>query len=348
MKVGRYSLDVFGDSPPFHMRPEKLRRLMASIKANSYKHIKLRDKAAFVLGTLNLCLYSYVLGASPQRFPELYSYYAVVLFLLRLINYRLERQHYFLYDFCYFANVMLLAYLWLLPQNGLFFNVLFVYTSGPLALSIIAFRNSLVFHSLDKMTSVFMHLSPALVTWSLRWFPPAPTAPSGGTLEWDVRVAAAVALPYLCWLLAYALKLFVFSAGKIRQRSYMTLYTFIINDQHGWLGRAVTAAGPKYSPLMYIAIHLALTAASCASTALWHASFAAHSGYLLGVIVWSAFNGANYYFEVFARRYIESLNAMLAPSSSANKAPEANQRKAEPDVAKAAEHAHSVVDKKLQ
>ena len=31
------------------------------------------------------------------------------------------------------------------------------------------FRNSLVFHDVDNMTSVFIHLSPALLFWRIRW-----------------------------------------------------------------------------------------------------------------------------------------------------------------------------------
>ncbi len=34
-----------------------------------------------------------------------------------------------------------------------------------------AWRNSLVFHSLDKVTSVYIHILPALLTYVWRWFP---------------------------------------------------------------------------------------------------------------------------------------------------------------------------------
>lgn len=32
-------------------------------------------------------------------------------------------------------------------------------------------RNSLVFHSLDKITSLFIHLLPGLITFLWRWYP---------------------------------------------------------------------------------------------------------------------------------------------------------------------------------
>lgn len=45
-------------------------------------------------------------------------------------------------------------------------------SNGPLLIAIVAWRNSLVFHDLDKLTSVFIHLFPALVTFAMRWYPP--------------------------------------------------------------------------------------------------------------------------------------------------------------------------------
>jgi hypothetical protein len=41
--------------------------------------------------------------------------------------------------------------------------------SGPLASAIITWRNSLVFHSLDKVTSLFIHVYPPVVLTVIRW-----------------------------------------------------------------------------------------------------------------------------------------------------------------------------------
>ena len=39
---------------------------------------------------------------------------------------------------------------------------------GPLLLAIPIFRNSMVIHSLDKITSVFLHLAPGYTLWGIR------------------------------------------------------------------------------------------------------------------------------------------------------------------------------------
>ena len=66
-------------------------------------------------------------------------------------------------------------------------QVTFAFSMGPLLWSILAFRNSLVYHSLDKVTSLFLHLFPACVCVANRWHPlPAMAA----ALEASPAVAA--------------------------------------------------------------------------------------------------------------------------------------------------------------
>ena len=45
--------------------------------------------------------------------------------------------------------------------------VMFGIANGPLAWATYIFRNSLVFHDLDKMTSVYIHVLPLFLTYGL-------------------------------------------------------------------------------------------------------------------------------------------------------------------------------------
>lgn len=56
-----------------------------------------------------------------------------------------------------------LIYLWIFPANAYFFITCWCLTLGPIASAIITWRNSLVFHSMDKVTSLFIHLYPPTV-----------------------------------------------------------------------------------------------------------------------------------------------------------------------------------------
>ena len=49
------------------------------------------------------------------------------------------------------------------------FYVCFTFALGPLSAAIVLWRNSLVFHDVDKVTSVFIHIMPPLLMYCLKW-----------------------------------------------------------------------------------------------------------------------------------------------------------------------------------
>lgn len=280
--------------------------------------IKLRDKLTFMTGTVGSLLNAYWLGWSPETFYRVYSLEAVVLIAVRWVVYRMKKWHYYLWDFCYFANIVLLIQLWLLPKSALLNKVMFAYSAGPLAWSIVAFRNSLVFHSLDKITSLMLHWMPACVVWTLRWYPQR----VGHKLDYDSKSEEAKAewqhgsltslvviplLPYLLWAVAYYIKIFVISSDKIQKRGYETLYQFACQNEKSLFGRVVLKAPKRLQPLVYMVMHMALVTLTFLLARLFWESFAAHTIFLLFILASSAYNGASFYFEVFAHRYLDQV-----------------------------------------
>jgi len=49
------------------------------------------------------------------------------------------------------------------------FYALWGIANGPLGGGVLAWRNSLVLHDLQHMAGCFIHLSPVIVTWTMRW-----------------------------------------------------------------------------------------------------------------------------------------------------------------------------------
>ena len=101
---------------------------------------------------------------------------AIILLSYRWYAYKKTKFHYFLFDFCYFTNILTLVYIWI-PSfiiddsyRGELFTTCFSFAMGPLVSAIVLWRNSLVPHSIDKMTSLFIHISPSLTLWGIRWF----------------------------------------------------------------------------------------------------------------------------------------------------------------------------------
>ena len=107
--------------------------------------------------------------------------------LSRYLTYKAIKNHFFMLDFCYFVNVsssfpisqhcdilshhqisVLLQSLTCSMDSdsgfcSTWFKSNFVMSHGPIAIAILAWQNSIVFHSLDKMTSYFIHIMPVIL-----------------------------------------------------------------------------------------------------------------------------------------------------------------------------------------
>ena len=105
----------------------------------------------------------------------LFTQQAIALLPGRWYSYKKLKFHYFLFDFCYFTNFLTLVYIWV-PSfiiddsyRGELFTLCYSSAIGPVLLAIIMWKNSLVPHSIDKMTSLYIHLSSSITLWGIRW-----------------------------------------------------------------------------------------------------------------------------------------------------------------------------------
>lgn len=71
---------------------------------------------------------------------------------IRFYTYQKKGYHYFLADLCYFVNLLLMLTIWVFPGSKRLFISSYCLSFGNNAIAIAMWRNSLVFHSLDKVT----------------------------------------------------------------------------------------------------------------------------------------------------------------------------------------------------
>ena len=129
------------------------------------------DKLAYVLGTTLIIGFSAIMGRYPHDLVyHFVSFILPALVLPRCVQYILNGWHFFLIDFCYFVNGCIIYYiLWGSANKGMFVTC-FVYANGPLSLAIVAFRNSLVYHKIDMLTSLAIHAIPMTIMTHIRWY----------------------------------------------------------------------------------------------------------------------------------------------------------------------------------
>ena len=89
-----------------------------------------------------------------------------------------------------------------------FAQLAFLYANGPLAWAIPCWRNSLVFHDIEKTSSVYIHLFPGLLTYSTRWhnYDAAVAAKCEAAGGIDVKAFGLALAVYIVWQAVYFVK----------------------------------------------------------------------------------------------------------------------------------------------
>ncbi|KAJ3294996.1 hypothetical protein HK104_003107 [Borealophlyctis nickersoniae] len=276
--------------------------------------VKTRDKVSFVFGVTNIWL-----SALMDAVPWLYTMKIAVLLTTRLIVYRRKRWHYFMFDMCYYVNALLILFLFSPATHPNLFRATWGLANGPVLAAITAWRNSLVFHSLDKVTSLLIHFDPPLTLFVLRWCAGGKGGAGIATEKlqliasepalgfWDIMGPSVAA--YLFWQAAYWVFVWSMKADKIKA-GYATSTTYLLGDHKSLVYRLTRRFGPALQPTMFMALQLVFTLITVSATFLFHRYLWAHAFALMFSISMATYNGANYYIEVFSRRYMEELKGL--------------------------------------
>jgi hypothetical protein len=160
-----------------------VRRFRARVEAKLDEKpvIKAVDKATFTLTVLLLVAVEAVMLRAPWRLGDMYAATMLPLLAVRYHVYHGKRWHFFLLDFCYYVQALLLFHLYVYPSSRALSVALFLFANGPLLAAVVAWHNSLVFHDVDKVTSLMVHVFPALVTFTRRWLPGSEGGAAGVT-----------------------------------------------------------------------------------------------------------------------------------------------------------------------
>lgn len=304
-------------TPMVVMKTQKvLTKQAEKIAKHADKHENFLNKVTYCLGVLSFGLFCYLLGSSPQDIPRIYCLFFIFVAPLRWIYYRIKKWHYYLLDFCYYANAIFVSMLLFFPNNKRLFMVCFSFSEGPLAWALIVWRCSLVFSSIDKCISVLIHLLPGTVFFILRWwdsstFPLHSIEETGSWPVWPVVNSIPTLwmwlffvplMVYCIWQALY----FLVVEGLRRQRilrdpDIMTSYRELkrkaerANNIWWWLSGLLGAENRVY---MYAIIQAVFTVATLALTVPMFKSYRLHIGFEIFKLSATVWNGGNFVFEV--------------------------------------------------
>jgi hypothetical protein len=291
------------------------------------KTIKTVDKVAFFSGVFGLLITEAIAMKYPEKFWMFYLLAMPVVLITRVFYYVQLKWHYFMIDFCYFSHAATMYFHLWDYQNVKLFRTIFTFANGPIILAIPIWRNSLVFHSWDKVQSVFIHLWPSVLTWCGRWYG------HGEEKRLDVDELTQDAykhytkefwiypiLLYTIWQIAYLVKTEWMDAKKFRDDPELVTSLRWISTKPNKKNRislqffrkvGLFAEDEEFSAesfktkFVFVAMQFIYTVITFIVATMCYVNFYVHTFVILLCFACCVWNGATYYIEVFSRKYVQ-------------------------------------------
>ncbi|ORY19874.1 hypothetical protein BCR34DRAFT_471478 [Clohesyomyces aquaticus] len=291
---------------------------------NEQSAITAREKASFIAGVMNVFVSGYLVGARPEFFPIWYSVQLLYFMPIRFYTYRKKGYHYFLADLCYFVNLLCLLSIWVFPKSKRLFISTYCLAYGNNAIAIAMWRNSLVFHSMDKVVSLFIHIMPPVTLhclvhllspeyqqqrypaiYNIRTSPP--DSPEHYSL---FQMMLWATIPYLVWQLSYHFGITVHRREKIAA-GRPTSFTWLRKSYaKTWIGKFVLSLPNVLQEPAFMLIQYSYACLTMIPCPLWFWYRWLSGGFLAVVFIWSIYNGATYYIDVFGKRFQKELETL--------------------------------------
>jgi len=315
---------------------------------------QLKDKGlnswSFFFGVVNVLVVTWFFGVLPEHFWIVYIVETLILFPIRWKHMAhakpLSEVLYWL-DFCWISNFVcnlgLFAFLLDAYYNNdavdryleyldgssvrqTLFCTFWGVATGPLLCAVIVLGNALVFHDPDNTVSVFIHLCPSLLAFTLRWHSEAVLKAWPGLFHLDyfdqvnawVNVYGNAALFYLAWFVLYALWL-VFFGMKMPSKGYDTVFHSMMRGANpvasllGW-SKEESAQRAKMndftvgSALIYMLFHAVAVLLAMTVSVLCFVSEYFHGGACLLAVLMAIYKGSSRYTYYILENYASVLH----------------------------------------
>ena len=304
--------------------------------------------ASFFFGNVNFGFTAFLLGFWPQHFWVWQLCKCAMLLCMIVPRRRAANKELFLLEFCWvmnFLSVGLVAACALAPffpplhafvNHPVTFLVVFGIANGPLGWAVAMLPSAFVMHDIDNMAFLFIHLSPAVLTWTFRWFNADVVAayPSRfNAMRPDTAAAVTVAdvvVPaatvYVVWMVLYCAWLLIWGIHHSPHTTGKSTTWSVQCTQKGSplpmllcyrSGETAELLLNRPRALQFQVTQCALAiVAMVASAPMWH-SFALHTGFLVSIILIAIYRGAVKTHRSMMRWYMEPFAVLQAAQSRA-------------------------------
>jgi hypothetical protein len=241
---------------------------------------------------VSIILSSYIFGAFPEKFCYLHALKVILYLVLRFYSFKKRKFHYYMCDFCYLVNLFSIYVSIFDPYNLALQKTLFVVANGPLAISVLLFKNKIVLHSFDHNTSTFIHISAMLLSYVSRWHVLK-------NME-NINVESWLSLTlygfcfYMIWAVAYGYMMF----GVLRERTVtkgnMTMFDWATEETVLSKLKNISS-NEKVQQFIYMMIHAAFVSLFLLCAPFFWYNQLLHFVYAMVIITMAFWNGSYFY-----------------------------------------------------
>ncbi|SCV00657.1 LANO_0F07954g1_1 [Lachancea nothofagi CBS 11611] len=267
------------------------------------------EKWFYPFTLVNIFAIGFIIGKYPEWFHVYYTAMLILLMPVRYYTYYKTNSHYYMADLCYYVNMMCLLFIWVWPQSVHLYQSCFAFTFGTLCFAVITWRNSLVIHSVDKITSCFIHIMPPLTMYTIRHgisedlkLARFPAASLIASKKWNLKHNIFwTSIYYLVWQSAYHYFITLRQSSKIKSGQRVTSFEYLTSHQfkNFWAVRL-----PEPWPMIfYILIQYCYQLGTMMLCGIWFHYRRAAGAFLLFIYICAAKNGATYYIDHYGKKF---------------------------------------------
>ena len=265
-------------------------------------------------------------------------------------------------EFCYLANWLTFLYIAICllkkfvpgfeflrehldPYGPLLFRLGYTWSTGVLAAAVAVFNNALIFHHVEHMTILAVHMGPPLLCYCLRWygdeherdwpntFHTSCTSADNGCegSVWELITVPTLAYLIL-WTLPYFILLFIINdERKFKEQDYVTMYSSYEGLMNKYLFEPYFPSVKGYvgKGILYMLLHAVMsTITFCIAYFTW-SNFYLHAAWLILMFSVSVWNGGNFYFKVFGNheKWMKKLDSSVLRAELEKREVEDNKNK---------------------
>ena len=232
-----------------------------------------------------------------------------VLYVIRIERFIKYRIGWYLIDFCYMGNWMVWISLYFFRYNAIAFSIAYYFAIATLGFALIFYGNAYTFHSIDHLTTTFVHHNGMVVVTAMRWaedpkLDAVLNAPGGDILS-NYKYCI---LAYSCWFLAYYAIIFLVFWPCIRRNQLECLYSHTIRTSKA-VNKFVYLAKGRCKGLLFMLTHIIWCWGFGGLSLLAYYSKPLNYLMTLSCVVMASYYGSTYIFEYLVKYYEQGLDS---------------------------------------